>query len=341
LILEIRELIARPWNLVADIGGTNARFGLQDRSTRELSDVCCYSVADYRNFSTALTRFLSRIAENGGWQPCPQAACLAVASVVEADVIQLTNSPWQIDRKDVCAILGNADIELINDFLAVGFGVLDLRPTEWRQIGRGEPAVDRPVAVLGPGTGLGVCSVVPTNGGYLVIGGEGGHVDFAPVDEDEIAVLRILTKRFGRVSAERLLSGGGIQNIYRALVALSSESAAKPAVQEVGLKTASDITEAALKAMDVFAVRTLEMFCRILGSVAGNLALTLGAQGGVYIAGGIVPRVVEFLEGSGFRRRFESKGRFTRYMEEIPLRVVVKENLGLYGAIKKMNLSES
>lgn len=362
----------KPWSLVADIGGTNARFGLQDRESRCLREVCSYSVAEYRNFGDALSRFLSHISTQGLWQASPRAACFAVASVVEGDLIRFTNSPWRICRAEVSALLGNIDVELINDFAAVGYGITELSSADWRQIGGADALAHRPIAVLGPGTGLGVCSLIPVSQedgrGYSVVEGEGGHVDFAPVDEDEIAVLKILSKKFGRVSVERLLSGDGLINIYNALAQLVGGAAAP-------LK-ASDITRAAVTgaansecgiderndgkddknaelargqkivAQDAMiqkalAQKSLNMFCRILGSVAGNLALTLGARGGVYIAGGIVPRIIDYVEASDFRQRFEAKGRFRSYLAEIPVRIVVKDNLGLHGVIKKLNLAES
>ena len=161
-----------------------------------------------------------------------------------------------------------------------------------------------------------------------MIEGEGGHVDFAPLDAQEALVFRELSARFGRVSVERLLSGEGIMNIYGAL-----------AVEYAGSKdyqTPAQVPEAALNASNPLAVETLELFCRVLGAVAGNLALTVGARGGVYIAGGIVPRFVEVLRRSGFRERFESKGRFRGYLAEIPVRVVVKQDLGLSGAMMKL-----
>lgn len=326
-------MIPRPWNLVADIGGTNARFGVQEYSSLLLTEVCSYSVADCQDFSEALARFLAHVANTGLWQTHPHVACLAVASVAEGDVIQFTNSPWEIDRNLVSVTLGGASVDLINDFAAVGYGITDLTSSDWHQVGGAEPTVSRPVAVLGPGTGLGVCSLVPVGNGWKVIEGEGGHVDFAPVTEEEVGVLRVLTSRFGRVSVERLLSGEGLLNIYLALAQLSG--------QRANLKKAADIADAALRGVETLAVRTLAMFCSILGSVAGNLALTLGAKGGVYIAGGICPRIIGFLKASDFRLRFDAKGRFQSYLESVPVRVVIKENLGLYGAIKKMNLLES
>ncbi len=320
------------WNLVADIGGTNARFGLEDYASSSLQFVRIYSVSDHTQFIDALANFLRDVAAEDGWQPTPRAACLAVACPPDADVIQFTNSPWSINRTDVAELLQVAQIDIINDFAAVGHAVSGLKPQDWHQVGVGHPVIGKPIAILGAGTGLGVCSLIPVGTGYHVIEGEGGHVDFAPVDEHEAAVLRVLTARFGRVSVERLVSGAGILNIYKALAELAGKTPA--------LESPAEITESALQGVDSLSVKSLQMFCRILGSTAGNLALTLGAKGGVYIAGGIVPRFIEFLEQSEFRRRFEAKGRLSSFLSDVPTRVVIKDDLGLFGAMKKLNLQE-
>jgi glucokinase len=325
-------MAAKPWNLVADIGGTNARFGVEDYASSELGFTRRYSVEEYNSIADALQRFLKEVSMLGQWQPNPQAACLAVACPIERDSVQFTNSPWYIERPALSTQLGGAPVDLINDFAAVGYGVIDLKPRDWHQVGVGSPVQGKPIAILGPGTGLGVCTLVPIGAGYQVLEGEGGHVDFAPVDPQEIAVLEILTSRFGRVSAERLLSGAGIVNIYCALAQL----AGKP----VQYDNPAAITDAALQGVDSLSVKSLSMFCRVLGSVAGSFCLALGAKGGVYIAGGIVPRFIDFLEQSDFRHRFEAKGRFRSYMATIPVRVVLKDNLGLHGAVKKLSLSE-
>ena len=302
------------WNLVADIGGTNARFALASPVSKELWGL--------RTFSEALEAYLVEAAAEGA-SGLPCAACLGVASPVEQPVIQFTNSPWFLDREALSRRL-ETPVQLINDFAAVGYGVTTLREEDWFALGGGQPRDDRPVGVLGAGTGLGVCGIVPIDGRYHVIETEGGHVDFAPVDAQEIAVLERLTARYGRVSAERLLSGAGIVNIYTSLAELAGRAPAHD--------SAAAITDAALEGVESLAVRSLEMFCRVLGSTAGNLALTLGAHGGIYIAGGIAPRFRDFLARSEFRARFEAKGRFSSYLREIPVRLVIRDNLGLEGA---------
>jgi len=321
----------KQWNLIADIGGTNARFGLEDYASSQLQFTRHYSVSEFDQFDDALNRFMTEVTEMGDWVSSPRAACLAVASPVEGDIIQFTNSAWAIDRQQIADQIG-APVSLINDFAAVGYAVTGLNPRDWHQVGPGTPVQGKPIAIIGPGTGFGVCTLIPVGAGYQVIEGEGGHVDFSPVDEQEAAVLHLLSRRFGRVSVERLLSGAGILNIYQALAQLANK--------EPEQDSPAGVTESALRGVETLAVNSLAMFCRVLGGVAGNLALTLGAKGGVYVAGGIVPRFIDFLEQSEFRHRFEAKGRFRNYLCNIPVRVVLQQNLGLMGAIRKLNLSE-
>ncbi|MDA0978138.1 MAG: glucokinase [Proteobacteria bacterium] len=319
---------ATAWNLVADIGGTNARIGLQNPVSHELHLVKRYAVARHDRFEDVLVHYLAEIDQQGGWKSLPEKACLAVACPTDSDSVRITNSPWIIDRAKISARLGDIQVELVNDFAAVALAVPGLMPGDWRQIGSGAPDDGRPIAILGPGTGLGVCSLVPSAAGHIVIDGEGGHVDFAPVSQREIAILNELSREFGRVSIERLLSGQGILNIYRALAKLDG--------LEARLDSPGAISAAALQGADAHAADSLGVFFDVLGSVAGNLALTLGAKGGVYIAGGIVPQLVELAEKSGMRERFESKGRFRTYLENIPVRVVMTEDPGLLGAMKKL-----
>lgn len=320
----------RPWNLVADIGGTNARFAIADTETRELLEVRHYGVNDFPAFPAALQQFLVDVSARSERQG-PMGACLAVASPIDGNVLKLTNNQWTVDRGEISSLLGNAEVELINDFVAVGYGIVNLKPADWRQVGGADPVAGKPVAVVGPGTGFGTCTVVPTAAGVQVLEGEGGHVDFAPVNDLEIDILRILRAQFGRVSVERLLSGSGIFSIYEALAAIAGTEACH--------RDPAGITAEALANPDSLCAETLHMFCNILGSVAGDIALTLGAKGGVYIGGGIVPRFIELLEKSNFRRRFEAKGRFAPYVKDIPVRIILRENTGLAGAAERLYLS--
>jgi glucokinase len=316
----------RPWVLLADIGGTNARFALGDPGSGTISEQRTESVSAHPSFTSALQAYLAGVAGRGDWAALPGDACLAVACPADRPVITFTNSDWVIDRQDVALTLRLRELHLINDFEAIGYAAAAFRDDDWVQLGGGEARVDRPIGVLGPGTGLGVCSVIPTGNGPSVFPGEGGHVDFAPVNEQEIQLLRLLLTRYRRVSAERLLSGAGLQNIYWALTEMRGALSRQP--------SPADISAAALADEDPVAVETLRVFCAVLGAVAGNLALTLGAGGGIYVAGGIVPRMLDFIRHSEFRERFLAKGRFRDYLNEIPTRIVTRPDPGLLGAFR-------
>ena len=317
--------MAKDWFLLADIGGTNARFALGDVGSGDMLHFLTVSVADHPSFTAALQKYLAHVRSLDQWEDLPVDGCLAVASPAEREVITFTNSDWVIDRKDLAFSLRLPRLHVINDFAAIGYASSGFSAADWIQVGEGESRANRPIGVLGPGTGLGVCGVLPSPQGVSVIAGEGGHVDFSPVGDEEIAILRRLLTRYRRVSAERLLSGAGLQNIYWALTELRGS--------ENRHATPADISAAALSGEDPVAVETLSVFCRVLGGVAGNLALTFGAHGGIYIAGGIVPRIFDFLAQSDFRERFLAKGRFRDYLNEIPTRVVTRDNPGLFGAL--------
>lgn len=318
--------MAQPWLLLADIGGTNARFALGDAVTGEIREHLTVSVAQHPTFVSALQTYLAHVKKAEVWEALPSDGCLAVACPTDRDVITFTNSDWVIDRRDLAFTLQLSSLKVINDFEAIGYAATRFSEADWEQIGEGAALSDRAIGVLGPGTGLGVCGVVSAGTHIAVIAGEGGHVDFAPVSDEELEILKRLLTRYRRVSAERLLSGAGLQNIYWALTEMHGA--------ERRHATPADITSTALAQEDPIAVETLAVFCRILGSVAGNLALTYGARGGVYIAGGIAPRITNFIRHSEFRERFLAKGRFRDYLNDIPTRVVIRDNPGLFGALQ-------
>lgn len=318
----------KSWNLVADIGGTNARFAVHDIEGDKLEKVVVLSVADHPTFLGALQHLLDLLQKDNEWNPYPLQTCLAVACPVEQELIKFTNSVWEFTREQVAKVLNNSPLHVINDFSAVAWSIPELKPYEWHQIGGHSAKPDKPVAILGPGTGLGMCTLVPTRDGYTVMAGEGGHIDFAPVTPRQGDILVHLGNKFKHVSVERLLSGSGIVNIYDSLCAIDGT--------ETIFTSAQQITAAAIEEDNESARETLSIFCQVLGSTAGNLALITNAKGGVYIAGGIVPRFLEFILNSEFRQYFEDKGRFKSYLENIPIRVILKEHLGLFGAIQKL-----
>ncbi|MEE8248022.1 MAG: glucokinase [Alphaproteobacteria bacterium] len=311
-----------PPRLVADIGGTYGRFALSwpGRAPEPPGELIC---ADYPELGAAIEAFLERRAP----ELAPRQAALAVAGPVTGDVVQITNHPWRFSSQELRRRLGLERLVVINDFSALSLSLPHLSDAELRPIGGGAPVPGAPKAVLGPGTGLGVAGLVPTRDGWLPLAGEGGHVDFVPGDEREVEILRRLKRRWDHVSAERLLSGPGLVSLYQILAKL--EAGAVGEVPEA--PTPEAVVEAARAAEDGVAGAALRTFCAVLGAVAGDLALTLGALGGVYLAGGIVPRLGAAFDERGFRRRFEAKGRFADYLARIPVYVVMAAHPTLLG----------
>ncbi|NMP32312.1 glucokinase [Thalassotalea sp. M1531] len=306
-------------NIVADIGGTNLRIGIanQDGSTKSLT---VYQCADYAGLAEVVSDFIEKEQLTNK----TISACFAIACPVENDLVVMTNLPWQFSKTELKKVLGLEKFLLINDFTAIAHAIPMLGNEQKVQIGSGDPVDGKPISVCGPGTGLGVANLVNHNGRWVSLSGEGGHVDFAPVDEQEIAIFKHLLGKYSHVSYEQLLSGLGIEQIYQALAELHDVSK--------NVLSAKDITSRALaKECDV-CEKTLTQFCRVLGSFAGNLALTLGSFGGVYIAGGIVPRFIEYFKESDFRTRFEEKGRLSGFNQNIPTYVITESQPGILGA---------
>jgi glucokinase len=294
--------------LLADIGATNARFSLLANGV--LGPVVNFEVAGFARFADAVADFLKTNDDQA-----PGAALLAVAGPVEGERSRLTNCPWIIDGAELRAQFRLAQVRIVNDFAATAYSLPSLAAPDLHRIGGGRAVPGAPMAVLGPGTGLGVAGLVPGAKEAVVIAGEGGHATIAGASRREDAVIDHLRGRFGHVSAERVVSGAGLENLHQAIAALDGSAA--PAVD------AAEITRRALDGSCPTAVAALQMFCALLGAFAGNVALMFGARGGVHIAGGIAPRIVGFLERSEFRRRFEDKGRFRSYLEAIPSSVIV------------------
>lgn len=306
--------------LVADIGGSNARFALVDNAGSMVAPAVLECV-QFGGLEEAVTAYLS----DCGIAASVTEACFSVACPVHGDRINLTNSPWSFSVEETRQALGLERLQVINDFTAQALAVPHLAPADIVQVGRGEPLPGAPIAVLGPGTGLGVSGLLPANGGYVPLAGEGGHISWAPGDERETEILRILRDRYEHVSAERILSGLGIENLHAAITVLHNAPTEK--------LDAADITRRAMSGDDPLCTEALEIFCSSLGGVAGDLALTLGARGGVFVTGGIVPRFADYLAISPFRRRFEGKGRFAAYLATVPTYLVIAKVPGLLGTV--------
>lgn len=313
-----------PW-LVADIGGTNARFGLVHAAGAPVDDVVGMKTADSATIEEAARRYLVLIAGRRGAASQPHAAAFAVAAPTDGETASLTNHRWTISRAAAQAALGVDHLLLLNDFEANAFALPRLSPQDVQLIGTTALAPDLPMGIVGPGTGLGVAGLLPSGRGtWVAVRCEGGHVTASAADDFEADLLRLLRVEFDHVSAERILSGLGLPNLYRAVTRLHGR-------QPLDLDAAA-ITDRALVNADPDCVATLETFCAMLGSFAGNVALTLGARGGLYVAGGIVPRFVDFFMRSRFRERFEAKGRFQPYLAAIATALVTAPYPAMIGA---------
>ena len=324
--------LPRPW-LVADIGGTNARFGWLAAGSEEVAHVATLPVADHADPALAARAYLAQLAQRAqglgvAYQP-PRAAAFAVATAVGHDQVSLTNSGWSFSRAATRAALALDELLVLNDFEALALSLPRLRGAQIRAIaGRSGAAAQglagAALAVIGPGTGLGVAGLVPTRHGWVAIPGEGGHASLSPADDFESALLAAVRREVPHVSAERLLSGIGLPVLHGAVAAVLGQGGAALSAEE--------IVDRGLAGADVACGRTLDSFCALLGGFAGNVALVLGARGGVYIGGGIVPRLGERFFASQFRERFEAKGRFQPYLQAIPTALITDTLAALSGA---------
>lgn len=308
--------------LVGDVGGTNARFALarmvNGRPVLDHHDT--FPAESYPTFLEGVRAFID------GCEVKPDGGVIAVAGPVTDGEIDMTNSPWRVSEREL-GTLGLDPVLLINDFEAVAWGA-PITPAD-QLASLGGPAEGEPhtaIAVLGPGTGFGVSALArDIHGNEMALPSEGGHACFAPGDPTEDELLRILRRRYDRVSIERLICGPGLLNMHKALAEIEG--------RETHIEDPAQITREALEGPGHCA-DTLARFCAILGAVAGDVALTMGARGGIYIAGGIAPRILPFLQASPFRERFERKGRFQPYMAAIPTNVIMYKHAALLGAAR-------
>ncbi|MBP2198585.1 MULTISPECIES: glucokinase [Pantoea] len=304
--------------LVGDVGGTNARLALCEVETGAISQAKTFSTSDYDNLEAVIRHYLDEQKQD------IKDGCIAIACPITGDWVEMTNHDWAFSTKQMKESLGFAHLEIINDFTAISMAVPMLAENDVIQFGGKAPVQDKPIAIYGAGTGLGVSHLVHVDKRWVSLPGEGGHVDFAPNSEEEAEILEVLRAELGHVSAERVLSGSGLVNLYRAIV--------KSDQREPENLKPKDVTERALKDSCIDCRRALSLFCVIMGRFGGNLALNLGTFGGVYIAGGIVPRFLDFFKASGFRAAFEDKGRFRDYLVDIPVYMITHDQPGLLGA---------
>jgi len=307
--------------LVGDVGGTNARFALVD-AQGHIRNPRTFPCKDYASLADIVAEYIDTTAG----KKRPPRAVVAVAGPVVDGEIEFTNLDWQVSEGDLLAHFEFEAVELINDFAAQALACPLLEGPDLRPLGPvlGRGARDCPMVALGAGTGFGVAGLARSERGDVAIPTEGGHAGFAPADEVELEVCRRLAEKYGRVSIERLLSGQGLHDLKGQAATLPDEAA----VTTEGLVG------------DPLAAATLDRFCRILGSVAGDLALTFGARGGVFVSGGIAPRIAERLVGGAFRARFEDKGRLSDYVRDIPTHLVLHPYPAIVGCARQLEQME-
>jgi glucokinase len=333
--------------LAGDIGGTNARLALY-AAGRSAGSVTLDSLFErtypstiHPSFDHIVEQFLAEAETHTGQARGIGRACLGIAGPVEHNICRATNLPWVIDGGALGARLGIERFVLVNDFQAAALGVTAVGPAHLAGLGGATPLAQGPIAVLGPGTGLGEAFLtwLPAESRYQVIASEGGHADLAPRTPLEVALLQHLTAKYGRVSYERVLSGRGLVEIFTFLSQepacasmIRGDTRTALAMQGPGHDPAAAITRRALDGSDPVCEMALAIFCSVLGALAGNLGLYALATGGVFLAGGIAPRILPYLQRGGFREAFEHKGRLTPLVARLPAFVVTHPQPGLLGA---------
>jgi len=316
---ETSEIPSRA--LVADIGGTNARFAVADLATLELTAVQSFPSAEHPTLAAAIAYYLKSIEDTA--EPIQHAA-IAVAAPVAADAIKLTNASWSFAQKTLAGEAGLKTVHVLNDFEALSLSLPHLTPAELHQIGGATPLARGTKVVLGPGTGLGVAGLVWSPSGWIAVPGEGGHVTLGAEDERELALVERLRRGRERLSVERALSGPGLTDLHQA-VAAAHGHASEP------LEPA-EVERRALHGEDAIAAEALDLFVTWLGRFAGDIALVMGARGGVYLGGGIAPKLVTRFAQDDFRAAFEQKGRMTDFVAPIPIYVILAPFPALKGA---------
>jgi glucokinase len=301
--------------LLADIGGTNARFALEIAPGR-IEQIRVLACAEHATLAQALAAYLA-LPPVAALLPGPvRHAAIAIANPVVGDLVRMTNHHWEFSIAALKREAGFATLLVVNDFSALAYALPHLSEDQKHQVGGGTAQSGNPIGLIGAGTGLGVSGLIPSAEGWTALRSEGGHVTFSPANAVELAILQFAWTRFEHVSAERLMSGAGLELIYSALAAHLGRPDEQLAAPEIVARAGQNCP---------LCDQVVEAFCGMLGTVAGNLAVTLGAQGGVYIGGGIVPRLGARFATSSFRRRFEQKGRFVHYLSQVPTWVITAE----------------
>jgi len=313
------------FNLVGDIGGTNARLAIVSKGNSELISIETLQCEKFKTIQQALQFYLSSIKDIQ-----ISLACIASAGTVHLDTFKPANNDWVINKSDVSSALNNIQVSWINDFNAQALATTMLSNNDVVTIKAGIEQPNSLRLAIGPGTGLGICGLIRSSGEWVSVTTQGGHSDLAPNTSLEIEILTLLKKKFGHVAVERVLSGPGIVNLYEALCQINGK--------DILFHSPSEITAAAINPNpDYLSKETLLLFCQIFGSVTGSIALTTGSLGGVYITSDLVRNFLDFFISSEFVQNFENKGRMKYYMADIPIYLSKKENMGLLGATHYLN----
>ncbi len=309
--------------LVGDIGGTHARFGIVDQAGR-LEAVKIFNAADYATLTAAASEYLGALARRNR----PRKGAIAVASPVLSDRVQLTNHPWSFSVEETRSALELETLEVLNDFIALALALPALKEEHSRTIKPGRRQATAPLGLLGPGTGLGVSALIPVAQGWVALPAEGGHRDLAASTEREWRIVRCLQERFGHVSAERILSGPGLLNLYQAICQLDGLVPEAEEPKEIEARALASGCRACTEAIAIFS--------RQLGAVAGDLALTFGARGGIFLGGGVLQGMGDAFQVGLFCEGFLDKGRFRSYLEPVPVRLVLNPTAALVGAARAL-----
>lgn len=326
---HMNALHAHTPRLLGDIGGTNARFALVHGDGSPITQEVTLPTGQFPDLAAAASSYLQQVGQSGVRQ-----ACIAIANPIDGDALKMTNNHWQFSIEATRQTLGLDSLLMLNDWEAMAMAAPALLGSDLGQIGSGEPVPNAPKGLIGPGTGLGVSSLVRSRrGDWVPIAGEGGHVSMSPTCAREADILRILWHTHPHVSVERVVSGMGLENLYRAICELNGTEAEN--------LVAAQVTERALATRDVACEEALDRMCRLLGNAAANLAVTLGARGGIYIGGGVIGRLGDYFAQSGFRAAFEAKGRFENYMKRIPTYVIRAEQPALIGCAMALGVQPS
>lgn len=304
--------------LVGDIGGTNVRLATFNITNSELTNIHTYSVSKFNSLSLILKSYLEEQKLD------IRSASLAIACPITGDKITMTNTPWSFSISEMKEELALEELFVINDFTAISLSVPHLTDSDVTQIGGQKNNIWSPIAVYGPGTGLGVAQVLEVNNKWVSLPGEGGHIDLSTTSETEDELLSFMRRQFGRVSVERVLSGPGLVNLYNAIMHGNGDEPDNLLPEQIAANALANSNEEC--------VNTLKLFCEMLGRFGGDLALVCGSRAGVYLAGGIPPKILDFLVNSNFRKCFEDKGRLSTFVKDIPIYVITHKYPGLLGS---------